>query len=289
MAVYRPPFIKQLDGSAYAGFNCTCASTAMAIVRHRRGSNPPGTAPWYPTPRYIRSATGDYSGGTNLDQNRRVAYNKYGVALTIKYKHPWSYFRSYIKSGRGAVLQGGYDVIRATKYSGSSTFYGNHAVYVNQVRYNTTYKRYEYLVGDPLCDGRRTGIPKGYQWMPESLLKSFAGRLLVGSYRLGIGYVYAMYTKVTESTTTTTTTSTTITLRYGAHVSPPRKLYAHSVTGLSTRYSPSMNARKGMYYSPNKFIMYRRQTTTGESVSGSNVWYGNTDGTRWVPRGRIHF
>ena len=132
--VYRPPFIKQLDGSRYAGFNCTVAASCMAAVRHRRGSNPPGTAPWYPYPRWVRAAMGDTVGGTNLAQNRNIFYSKYGIAFTIKYRQYWSGFRSYIKSGRGAVLQGGYDVVRLTKYSGSSTFYGNHAVYGNEVR-----------------------------------------------------------------------------------------------------------------------------------------------------------
>jgi hypothetical protein len=222
----------------------------------------------------------DYSGGTNLSQNAAIFNLKYGIIFSVKYKEPWTTFRTKIKAGRGAVLQGGYDVVRLTRYSGSSSFYGNHAVYVNQVRYNSTYRRYEYLVGDPLCDGRRSGIPKGYQWWPESLLKSFAGRLMVGSYRLGSGYVYAMYTKDTE-------VEQVLTLRYGAHAVTARKLYAARV--VAVKRAPNQSSSTVRKEQTGSYIFTRRQSTEGESVDGDRTWNGNLTGTEWVPKSRVKF
>jgi hypothetical protein len=281
---YTPPFIKQLDGSRYAGTNCTVASSCMAAIRHRRGSNPPGTAQWYPTPSYVRYRMGDTSGGTNLQQNDSIFYRYWGINMEVRYKLGWSMFRTKIKAGQAAVLQGGYDVVRLTRFSGSSNFYGNHAVYVNEVRYNSTARRYEYKVGDPLCDGRRSGIPRGYQWWPESLLKSFAGRLMVGSYRLGIGYVYAMFTRDTE----VTPTAPTLTLRYGAHSTTARKVYA-KYEGVAMKKGPGSTFATIRRYSKGNYMLTRRQSTTGQWVNGSNRWYGNIDGTRWAPAGRTKF
>lgn len=279
---YTPPFIKQLDGSRFAGFNCTVASSCMAAIRHRRGSNPPGTAQWYPTPAYVRYRMGDTSGGTNLSQNDAIFYKLYGINFEVRYKLAWSTFRSKIKAGQAAVLQGGYDVVRLTRYSGSSTFYGNHAVYVNAVRYNSTAKRYEYQVGDPLCDGRRTGIPRGYQWWPESLLKSFAGRLLVGSYRLGIGYVYAMFTKDTEITPT-------LTLRYGAVKTDPRRVYVRH-DNITVQRGPSYEYANVRVVKPKgAYILTRRQAVDGQEINGDKRWLGNLTGTEWVPRGRTRY
>lgn len=282
---YTPQFIKQLDGSRFASTNCTPASSCMAAIRHYRGANPAGTAPWYPYPSWVRAVMGDTSGGTNLGQNSSIFYYKYAISFTVKYKQAWSEFKTWIRAGRGAVLQGAYDVVLPTVFDASGSFTGNHAVYVNAARYNTTYSRWEFYVGDPLADGRRTGIPKGYKWWPESLLRAFAGRLVVGSYRLGSGYVYAMYTKDTE---TTTVTAPTVTLRFSATRATPRVCYpryAHATirakpTSLSTAVKV---VRRG------SVIFKHYQRTTGPLVGGSRVWLGNINGTQWVAYGRIRW
>lgn len=274
--VYRPPFIKQLDGSMYAGLNCTMAAGAMAIIRHQRGSNPPGTAIWYPKPYDLRRKTGDTSGGTNLDQLDSVAYRYYGVNLEVRYGLAWETFRSEISKGRGAVLQGSYSVWAGTKYDGSRAgFRGNHAVYVNEVRRNAALNRYEYLVYDPLWDGRRTGIPKGPLWVPESWVSKFAGYLIItGTIRAGVGRAWAAFTRDTE-------VEPTLTLFSGAIKIVP-KMYYSRYAGAVIRSRPFRTATKvATLPFEGAFKAYQR-FDKGTAIEGSTVWYGDITGKKWV-------
>jgi hypothetical protein len=294
--VYRPPFLKQLDGSTFAGTNCLMASTAMAIIRDRRGVNPPGTAQWYPTPRYLRYLSGDRSGGTNLAQASLLAQRYYGVSLQVRYRYSWTDFRNRLKEGRGVILQGQYDAWSRTKWDGSGTFRGGHGVYVNEVRYNKTYSRYEYLVYDPLWDGRRSGILKGPQWMPEYYLKKFAGALIVAGRRIGLGLTYCAYTRDTESasafatvggTTTTTTTTQTVKLRTDFKATAHTATYYSRYEGARVRTSPRAGASVAYLLPKNYFFKARQKTTIGDSISGSRTWYGDWSGTRWVVSGNL--
>jgi hypothetical protein len=290
--VYRPPFMKQLDGSAFAGTNCLMASTAMAIVRAKRGINPPGTAKWYPTPAYIRYLTGDRSGGTNISQASATAYKYYGALLTVRYRYPWTEVRNRLKEGRGMIVQGQYDAWAGTKWDGSGTFRGGHGVYVNEVRYNSTARRYEYLVYDPLWDGRRSRILKGPQWMPEAMLKKFAGYLRVGGVRIGSGLAYVAYTRDTESAnafvvtgTTTDTKATNLREDYAA--------WAHNATyysryaGAKVHVDPTLTSKTAFLLPYEQPFYARQKTGRGQLVDGSRVWYGDWSGTRWVCAGNL--
>ena len=272
--VFRPPFIKQLDGSPYAGVNCTLASGCMAAIRHKVGSNPPGSAMWYPKPWYLRKLTGDTSGGTNLAQLDRVLDYYYGINLETVYADSWENFHNEIRSGRGAVLQGSYSVLYNTRWSGSKTFKGNHAIYVNECRYNYTLKRWEYLVYDPLCDHRRAGLDQAPSWIPGSVLREFAGKLLVGTRRAGIGKAWASYTRDTEPA---------VRLAYRATKYPngPRPFYAR-VDGAKIRSSAKIGNTNIITKldEGDPFLVY--QYKTGQKVSGSTRWYGNRTGTRWM-------
>ncbi len=253
----------------------------MAAIRHKVGSNPPGDAMWYPKPWYLRRLTGDTSGGTTLAQLDRVLDYHYNINLEVVYKDTWSNFRHQLRLGRAAVLQGSYIALYDTKWSGSRTFKGNHAIYVNEVRRNYKLDRWEYLVYDPLCDHRRSGIDQAPSWIPERVLREFAGKLLISSSygRIGMGYVYAAYTRDTEPATE---------LAPGATAYPygPRAFYAR-VDGVKVRRHTWTGTQNGKYSEVlhtldkgDPFLVY--QYKRGERVNGSVRWYGNRNGTQWV-------
>lgn len=272
MPPYRPPFIKQLDGSKYAGLNCTMASSAMAAIRHQKGVNPPGTALWWPRPYDLRAKTGDTSGGTTLAQADSVLLRYYDINLDVEYNLDWGTFRERVMKGAGAIIQGGYSTIYQTKYSGSSTFSGNHAVYVNEVRWNEVADRWEYLWYDPLCDGRRTGIPKGPQWLPEALVKKFCEALmLTGTLRIAAGKVWCAFTRDTEA----------VILNWGGALYGPKTFYAR-YGNIRIRRTPRLDGLVVQTLDKGDAFRAFQRKTDGPSVDGSTVWYGDADGIRWT-------
>lgn len=279
--VYRPPFIKQLDGSALGGSNCTVASSCMAAIRHLRGINPAGAAQWYPTPKYVRAKMGDTSGGTNLAQNDSVFYTLYKINFDVRYNLPWSTFVSEIKRGRGAVLQGRYLAFKGTKLWATDSFTGNHAVYINEVRYNSTLKRNEFLMYDPLADGRRN-FYQGPTWVAESLLKKFAGSLVLNNRTgavVGLGKCYVMFTRDTEPE---------VVLRYGG-TAYAKTVFA-KVSGARVRATPNVGTTKIVRtLALNAPFAARQRTAAGALVNGSKVWYGDATGTQWVHSSVVKF
>jgi hypothetical protein len=187
---YRPPLIKQGDGSRCAWQNCGPASAAMASMRSRLGKDPGNVHKWPPTPSEIRNQIGGGCDGTDLNELDRAVNHLYGVDLWVRYYVPGTTFRSLIISGRGAILQIRYSVIAPTKYDASPGFSGNHAVYVNERRSSDG----AYLVYDPLADHRRAGIPQGPQWWPANLVMS-AAYAMSGT---PTGTVNAAFTRDTE-------------------------------------------------------------------------------------------
>lgn len=217
---------------------------------------------------------GDTSGGTNLAQNDYTFDRLYNINFDVRYRMSWAAFKAEIAKGRGAVLQGRYYKFHKTRYDASGTFIGNHAVYINEVRYNSTYKRYEFLMYDPLADGRRSGIYKGPIWIPESTLKSFAGALILNErtdYILGYGLVYAMFTRDTEPS---------LVLRYGG--TAYTKTFYAKVSGARVRSTPSTASKILRSLALNAPFAARQRTTTGSSVNGNRVWYGDATGTQWM-------
>jgi hypothetical protein len=189
--VYRPTFRKQGDGSRCQWTNCNPASHAMASDRHRRGVDPRNEHGWLPTPVEIRNRISPtHCGGTDLDENDLAVQHLYGVNMDVRYNVPMATFRSLIISGRGAVVPIWYGVIAPTKFDASPGFTGGHAVYINERRASDG----AYYVYDPLADGRRSGIPKGPQWWPASLLQR-AAEAYPGTKS---GCVHAAFTRDTE-------------------------------------------------------------------------------------------
>lgn len=189
---YLPTFQKQLNSTDPLGSaNCTCYSGAMAGDYHTCGSK-------RPTGKRVRELTGDKLGGTTLLQVDAALNVGWGINLDTRiggYRLTWNEFQQKIAAGRGAILQGGYSAIQYTRFSGSRTFGGNHAIFVPP----------RFKAMDPLADGRRDGIYKYHgEIYPLSLLKDFAGRLMldpVTGRKLGYGYVWASLTKDNTSDT----------------------------------------------------------------------------------------
>lgn len=248
----------------------------MAAIRHKVGSNPPGDAMWYPKPWYLRQKTGDTSGGTTLYQADSELNQWYGIDLITIGNDSWDHFRAKLRAGCGAILQGSYSQLYNTKWSGSSTFKGNHAIYVNEVRRNYKLDRWEYLVYDPLCDGRGS-YDQAPSWIPESVLKRFAGYLFVSNSwgRAGVGRCWASYTRDTEPA---------IQLVSKARRYPygPRIFYAR-VDGVKVRNHTNTGPTSRIIKRLPKGARFEvAQMKVGEEVNGSVRWYGNYNGTQWV-------
>jgi hypothetical protein len=269
---YRPHQVDQLDGSRYAGTNCTCASAAMALDRHTTG----GTRT---TASRVRTLTGDTSGGTNLRQNEAALIKGWNVDLDLRLPTTWPDFCFRLDMGQGAILQGASSATHGTIYSASETFRGNHAWFVNERRRLSVKgnRVTQFLVYDPLADGRRAGIATSPMWIPEPIVRRFAALLNTGSRLLGDGRAYAGFTRDTDPATV---------VRYdlGSRELRPYHLFrVRSDRDLArVREVPRLTGkvvktlRAGDYY-----YAFQAATTAGA------VWYGDRFGTRWVHSGNF--
>lgn len=183
---YKPRFQDQINPyDPLGGLNCTTYSGAMAGDYHTCGAK-------VPTGKRVRELTGDRSGGTTLTQVDYALRRGWNIDLDTRIgsaRLTWSQFEDKIDAGRAAILQGSYRVIRPTRFTGSTTFTGNHAILVLP----------GWVVMDPLCDGRRPGIYKYHgEVYPKELLKRFAGDLVLTpstGRRLGFGLTWASFTR----------------------------------------------------------------------------------------------
>ena len=190
---YTPAFQDQINSFDSLGpSSCTCYSGAMAGEYHTCGAKKP-------TGKRVRELTGDTSGGTTLLQVDEALQKGWDIDLDTRIgsaKLTWDEFVAKINAGHGAILQGSYLAFHGTKFDASPNFTGNHAIYVPP----------GWAVMDPLADGRRAGIYKYHgEVYPQSLIKKFAGLLVLDPSRrnhLGDGYVWCALTR--DNTTTVT-------------------------------------------------------------------------------------
>jgi hypothetical protein len=101
-------------------------------------------------------------------------------------------FMRYVKQGYAAHLPVNYGVLRWTGRApvGSEMFNGDHYVLLLHAPRRSKYGRVIVWDGDPLFDGRRDGIPKGWQQAPSWAFRAAAGRW--GDYPAGEGKCYAI-------------------------------------------------------------------------------------------------
>jgi hypothetical protein len=166
--------VPQFDGSRYASTNCGCASEAMRIWSQQKGKRPSKGSPWPPTGAAIRRETGDTSGGTNPGQTTRASYNEYGIPHAAPRISAFQNVLNYLSAGYAVDLLVGYGPIGDVK-SGSPGFRGNHRI----VLVGRNSDRRLLLSADPLYDGRRSGIPKGQQWLPQTIIYNAASALIL--------------------------------------------------------------------------------------------------------------
>ena len=178
--------IPQFDGSTYASTNCGACSEAVRDVSQQKGVRPSQGTPWPPTGASIRRETGDTSGGLNPAQTTAATRREYGIGTAAP--------RIAAKQNVLDLLAKGYAVDILVAYgpiddylSGSPGFRGNHrGVLLGR---NTDTRKL--LWSDSLYDGRRSGIPNGPRWIPQSVIFDGASRLdLGGGTRLSERYGY---------------------------------------------------------------------------------------------------
>lgn len=161
---YLPHFEKQLTGSYLASTNCGAASGAMLVDQATLGLKDP-------SPEMFRRQTGDMEGGL-LIGGIQTAMEHFGVPVTA-YDYTddleWPTLLSMLRAGRFAVVSGDYGAL-PVKYRGDKDFVGNHSVVYQAVTASGI------RVGDPLNDGRRPGIPKGWQVWPIDVARDYVMR-----------------------------------------------------------------------------------------------------------------
>ena len=166
--------IPQMDGSRYASTNCGCACEAMRLVSQQKGVRPAKGSPWQPNGATIRRETGDTSGGTNPSQTTAASLREYGVPHAAPRIAGFQSLLDYLRGGYAVDLLVGYGPINAYK-SGSPGFRGNHRI----VLVGRDTDRRLLLSADPLYDGRRSGIPRGQQWIPQQVIYQAASALVL--------------------------------------------------------------------------------------------------------------
>ena len=277
----RPHKCRQLDGHPLGGLNCTCGSAAMSIARATLGRSKP-------TAGRIRDLTGDKVGGTTLPQVASVARRYYSVELDVRtgsnvISPATGSLR--LRAGRGFIGQGSAVATKGTPYQSSETFRGNHAVWVNEGRgwreTNGLWRPDEVLVYDPLADGRRSSIDEMSSWWDYDLLLEFMAKLQpwgeADGRRLGPGKWYAAFTIDTEPHAH---------YRYGGRKTTPfpDRVRGKTLSGRSpnVRSAPTTSAPIVDRLSSGELFVAFQRTTTGQTLDGSSVWYGDHDGKRWV-------
>lgn len=178
-------FQPQLDGSPTAGEDCGVRALSMGIDYATYGALRPAV-------KELRRRMGVYTGATKMsnlnsaietyDDSEMKPHGYTGLKMYDRYAAPFDdAVATPLANGHYVIVQVDYEVVNkvAPRLSGDPNFQGNHSVGFRGTRINARGVR-QYKAFDPLCDGRREGIPKGPQWWPENLLReaaaAFAGR-----------------------------------------------------------------------------------------------------------------
>jgi hypothetical protein len=162
---YRATFKKQGTGSLLGWKNCGAASGAMLVDQFTLGAVSP-------TPDAFRKRTGDFSGGLMVAQIGNAA-ESYGARVTVyDASDGYTYERlvADLQVGKFAVATGDYDVV-PNYLAGDKTFAGLHSEFWHVPTTGGI------VVGDPLNDGRRVGIPKGYVTYPFNVAREYVNKL----------------------------------------------------------------------------------------------------------------
>jgi len=180
-AVYRPaPVLQYGWGSRLDGYNCTMACACMALDRHTKGRYTQRSGDPKATPPVMRSYQDDQKGGTDLFDVSTAWDRGWDKVLHSPGTHPWNTFVDKINQGRGAILQGQYGNLPASKRF-SSTFTKGHAIYINEQFSNGNFWGVDPLTRHPIV------------YTPAELQAYAEGLSFVKS-----GYVSAAFTGISK-------------------------------------------------------------------------------------------
>ena len=181
--VYRPePQLQYGWGTPMDGYNALFACSAMALDRHTLGANTAFTGTPRNTPPNHRGFQSDQSTGGGLDDVETAWSAGWGETFYGWGIQSWSAFVTHIDARQGAVLQGIYSNLPASKRL--SNFTGAHAIYINE----------------RFANGNFWGIDPLYRYptlYTTDELKAYAAGIVIGADTVGYGSVSAGYTKVT--------------------------------------------------------------------------------------------
>lgn len=178
--------IPQGDGSTYQWLNCGACAEASRVVSQTKNRRPSAGSPWPPTGASIRRETGDTSGGLTPLQTTAASQREYGVSHATPRIASKQIVLDKLAAGYAVDLLVAYGPID-DYLSGSPGFRGNHRFLLTGRNTDTRKLR----SNDSLYDGRRSGIPEGPRWLPQSVIFDAASRLdLGGGVRLASKYGY---------------------------------------------------------------------------------------------------
>lgn len=161
---YKPGFEKQSTGSSLQWFNCAAASGAMLADQATLGIRDP-------TPDRFRKLTGDKVGGLHMSSVGN-ALETLGIDAMVYDNDNHLRFpilKTKVERGQMAVIAGDYEVL-PHELRGDKDYRGDHSVFLWRIFKNVS------IIGDPLNDGRRPGIPKGWIRWPNSVLYQYVRR-----------------------------------------------------------------------------------------------------------------
>lgn len=178
--------VPQFDGSYFASVNCGACAESARVVSQTKNRRPSSGTPWPPTGASIRRETGDTSGGLNPLQTTAASYREYGVNHSAPRIGSKQFLLDKLRDGYAVDLLVAYGPID-DYLSGSPGFRGNHRIVLTGRNTDTRKLR----SSDSLYDGRRSGIPEGQRWIPQTVIFDGASRLdLGGGVRLSSKYGY---------------------------------------------------------------------------------------------------
>lgn len=215
---YDPHPVQQADGSYYEWQNCTAASAATGLDRATSGKSKTTGA-------RVRTLSGDTSGGLTLVAVDLALHRGWNVDIDVRWMIPFYDLCAEVASGHGTILQGGYSVFHAYHLAGSLAFFGNHAIWWNEVRLvwhgvGLDLDKSQAYIYDPLWDGRYSYVPsKQFRWVTLRMLYQFAAMLDLGSGKLvGAGRAYAgMVARTAPLKAGLPSTTTSIKVDYGSN------------------------------------------------------------------------
>jgi hypothetical protein len=170
--------VPQFDGSEFGAGNCGACGEAHRITAQQFGRRPSKGSPWYPTGASIRRETGDRSGGLMPSQTRAASYREYGIVSVGARIGSVADVARLLWDGYTVDLLLRYGPIADDGMSGSPGFRGNHRYCLSGIRTLDSGKL-QLRCADSLYDGRRSGIPRGPQWIDADVIWRAAGQLVL--------------------------------------------------------------------------------------------------------------